>query len=514
MNQGEFLGDPRFIGPMCSSSWYKMQTTVLRHNQHRALLSDVQRPIAVPSQSTKQPRAHLGLALALLTAASLCACTNASDPADTSGSDPSTTEAQDSPKQPDPSPTDSPSDDPQSESPGKDPSNNTQSPDPDSTNPLEGLNLDIDNLFNYQLQELPLYINQDNTPDDNPITDKGATLGRVLFYDPRLSTNNKISCASCHQQDHAFGDGRPLSDGVAGKTLRHSMRLVNIRFSEDINARWDRKADSVEAQMLMPVRDHVEMGYSGKDGNPDLDDLVKKLQSINAYKVLFKLAWGDPNVTKDRIAKSLAQFVRSIQSFDSKYDQGREKVSNDRDPFPNFTEDENAGKSLFLRDFRYEARDVEVTLKNGEKKTFAVSQRVSGGFNCEVCHRAPEFDIDPRSRNNGMTQAATPKAADSADYEAVRSASLRDLVNPTGKLNGGLFHTGQSLDLSGITDHYQFQIPDPDNYLLDRRFTRRDRPVHLNITETEKRQLLAFLRTLSGKQVYTDKRWSNPFVAP
>lgn len=378
---------------------------------------------------------------------------------------------------------------------------------------LDGLDLDLKVLLNYQLQELPSYINQDNTTDGNPITDAGATLGRVLFYDPRLSTTNKISCASCHQQAFAFGDPRPLSDGVAGKTLRHSMRLVNIRFSEDFHARWDRKADSVEAQMLMPIQDHVEMGYSGKEGNPSLEDLVKKLQAIEAYQVLFRLAWGDSKVSKDRVSKSLAQFVRSIQSFDSKFDEGRAQVQEDHEPFPNFSDEENAGKALFLRDFNSKVREIEVEIE-GNKQKLEVAQRVSGGFNCSVCHRPPEFDIDPRSRNNGLTQAANPKAQDPTDYEAMRSASLRDLVNPNGKLNGGLFHTGQSMELSGVVEHYDFVAPDEDNYLLDRRFTRTGHPIHLNITETEARQLNAFLRTLTGRGVYTDKRWSNPFTSP
>lgn len=298
-----------------------------------------------------------------------------------------------------------------------------------------------------------------------------------------------------------------------GKTLRHSMRLVNIRFSEDMQVRWDRKADSVETQILMPIQDHAEMGYSGKNGNPNLDDLIKKLQAIKAYKVLFHLAWGDPKVSRERIAMALAQFVRSIQSFDSKYDTGREQVSHDWEPFPNFTDDENAGKSLFFRDFDFELRTITAQIKGKEKQEFEVSQRISGGFNCIACHRAPEFDIDPRSRNNGLTQAANPIGPKPADYEAVRSASLRDLINPSGSLNGGLFHTGQVMDLSGIADHYEFQPPDENNYLLDRRFTRSDRPIHLNITKLEERQLIAFLKTLSGRQLYTDERWSNPFIS-
>lgn len=208
--------------------------------------------------------------------------------------------------------------------------------------------IDLLNLENYANQETPGYITRDNTPAGNPITDLGATLGRVLFYDKRLSRNDTISCASCHHQEHAFSDVADASAGVNGSTGRHSMRLINNRYSQDRRRFWDERANSVEAQSTQPIQDHIEMGFSGADGDPDFSDLVSKLSAIEEYQVMFVGVFGDPTITETRIQRALAQFIRSIQSFDSKYDEGRSQVDNDNVNFPNFTADENAGKALFL----------------------------------------------------------------------------------------------------------------------------------------------------------------------
>ena len=96
--------------------------------------------------------------------------------------------------------------------------------------------LDLTTLHNYANQSRPLYITRDNTPGNNAITDAGATLGRVLFHDKRLSRDNTVSCASCHQQSHAFADTPVASTGVDGTTSRHSMRLINARFGNEPGA--------------------------------------------------------------------------------------------------------------------------------------------------------------------------------------------------------------------------------------------------------------------------------------
>ena len=154
----------------------------------------------------------------------------------------------------------------------------------------------------------------DNTPATNAITDAGATLGRVLFYDKRLSINNTTSCASCHQQARGFGDANKLSNGFAGgKTGRHSMGLTNARFYQNGRFFWDERAATLEDQVLQPIQNEVEMGMT-------LAQLTPKLAATDFYPTLFKAAFGTTDVTSDRISKALAQFVRSLTSFQSKYD--------------------------------------------------------------------------------------------------------------------------------------------------------------------------------------------------
>src|SRR5690606_28940623 len=178
---------------------------------------------------------------------------------------------------------------------------------------------------------------------------ESATLGRVLFYDNNLSVNNTIACASCHQQQFAFSDTARLSVGLdGGLTGRHSMRLVNARFSTEQKFFWNERAMSLEDQTTRPIQDHVEMGFSGQNGKPDLDSLIRKLEGIDYYERLFTLAFGTSEITEEKIQKALAQFIRSIQSFDSKFDAGRAMVNNDVVDFPNFTMQENMGKRLFL----------------------------------------------------------------------------------------------------------------------------------------------------------------------
>jgi cytochrome c peroxidase len=156
----------------------------------------------------------------------------------------------------------------------------------------------------------------DNTPGDNPITDLGATLGRVLFYDTRLSVDGTVSCASCHLQKNAFADPRRVSVGIEGREgKRNAPSLVNARYNSNGRFFWDERAGSLEEQVLMPIQDPAEMGF-------ELEDLVERLDSIPEYRELFAGAFGATDVTEDGISKALAQFVRSLVSYRSRFDEG------------------------------------------------------------------------------------------------------------------------------------------------------------------------------------------------
>lgn len=348
--------------------------------------------------------------------------------------------------------------------------------------------IDLQNLPDYESQAVPSYITRDNTGQNNPITDEGALLGRVLFYDKNLSTSGNQACASCHHQEFAFSDTLQLSDGhVGGKTGRHSMRLVNSRFSQERRFFWDERAATLEAQTIRPIQDHIEMGFSGANGDPDLDSLIRRLNQISYYPILFKNAFGDTIITENRMQRALAQFVRSIQSFDSKFDIGRAQVNNDADNFPNYTAAENAGKTIFL------------------------APPPQGGAGCQGCHRAPEFDIDPAANNNGIIHVAG--SVDSVDLTNTRSPSLRNLFNPQGILNGPLMHNGELTTIEQVIDHYSNIPDDVRNTNLDNRLLGPGGigTQQLNLTQAQKNNLIAFLKTLSGNDVYTNSKWSNPF---
>ena len=336
------------------------------------------------------------------------------------------------------------------------------------------LNISLERLEKYADQARPSYITKDNTDANNPITDAGATLGRVLFYDPSLSRTDSVSCSACHQQANAFSDQNIASFGINGTTSRHSMRLINSRFSDERRFFWDERATSLEAQTTQPIQDHIEMGFSGADGDPSLADLIDKLTAIDRYPALFTRAFGDSAITEARLQSALA--------FDAPYDVGRANHRDNQD-FDNFTVAENRGKRLFM------------------------APPNDGGAGCAGCHRPPEFDIDPDTRNNGVINAIDG----GTDLTNTRSPSLRDLVNPAGVLNGGLMHNGAFESLEAVIEHYN-RIPE-DNNRLDQRLRRPGGGLQrLNFSETQKADLVEFLKTLTGSAVYTDPRWSNPFA--
>ena len=356
--------------------------------------------------------------------------------------------------------------------------------------------MDLTDLFDYESQAVPEYINRDNT-GNNSIENASATLGRVLFYDKSLSSNETVSCASCHQQSVAFSDLAAVSVGVNGITGRHSMRLINSRFSDEGRFFWDERAETLEDQSTQPIEDHGEMGFSGLNGAPDLDDLIDKLHAMPRYQTLFELTFGDATVSEARIQLALAQFIRSIQSFDSKFDAGIAQVNgNINADFPNFSTQENQGKALFLNPAQFDRNGV----------------RTGGGLNCATCHEGAEFSIDPQSGNNGVITVAN--APGEIDLTNTRSPTMRDIFSPTGALNGPLMHDGSLATFDAVLDHYNNITFDPAiNPSLDRRLRvgRQNEGQQLNLTQAERDAVTAFIMTLSGSDVYTNERWSDPF---
>lgn len=355
-----------------------------------------------------------------------------------------------------------------------------------------GQDFPVDPPLDYS-SSAPAYINKDLRLGED-VDDKLATLGRVLFYDSALSLNNSISCGSCHQQESAFGDPSSRSTGLdGGLTGRQSMRLVNIRFGSEMRMFWDERAEDLNDQVTQPIQDHIEMGFSGSDDQPTIDSLLAKLAALDHYQELFQWAFDHTEITEAKIASALEHFVFSIESFDSRYDQGFAQAAGPNGPYSNFSPSENRGKQLFMTPPQINAQGV----------------RTGGGAGCAGCHRPPEFDIDPNSHNNGLDKIAGNPAG--FDTTNTRSPSLRDVLGMDGTPNTPMMHTGNFLEFTTVVEHYNEVIPDINNTTVDNRLVRGANRIQLELTGTEREDLENFVKTLTGSNVYVDKRWSNPF---
>ncbi len=338
--------------------------------------------------------------------------------------------------------------------------------------------------YNYSNPDLPAHFLQgqtagiDNTPGNNPVTDEGATLGRVLFYDVKLSANNSVSCASCHVQEDGFSDPDQFSTGFqGGLTGRNSMGLSNARYYDNGRFFWDERAATLEDQVLGPIQDQVEMGM-------DLDELVVKLQAEEYYGVLFEDAFGDSEVTSDRISLALSQFVRSMVSYESPYDVGLAAVGGDEDDdFPNFTALENRGKDLFF----------------------------SGRTQCSNCHETHTFSGD-QARNNGLDAnltdlgvgAVTGRNQDNGEF---KTGSLRNIA-----LTAPYMHDGRFATLRQVVEFYNTGIqdsPELDNRL---RGPGGNGVRRMNLSPQEIDALVAFMEALTDENFIRDEKFSNPFI--
>lgn len=334
-------------------------------------------------------------------------------------------------------------------------------------------------FYNYANPDLPNHFRVgqvaqiDNTPGNNPVTNAGATLGRVLFYDVSLSANDTKSCASCHIQSNGFSDPERLSEGFeGGQTGRNSMGLANARYYDNGRFFWDERANSLEDQVLMPIQDEVEMGLT-------LDELVSKIQSLDYYQPLFSDAFGDVTVNTDRISRALAQFVRSMVSYESKYDEGLAAVNGD-DDFPNFTELENLGKDLFF----------------------------SGRTECSNCHETATFSGD-QARNNGLDATLTDLGrgevtGNNNDNGEFKVNSLRNI-----SVRGPYMHDGRFQSLREVVEFYNNGIQNSPN--LDNR-VRGGAVRRMNLNNNEINALVAFMNTLTDQSFLTDVKFSDPFV--
>jgi cytochrome c peroxidase len=334
-------------------------------------------------------------------------------------------------------------------------------------------------LYRYADVTLPAHFNTpaarrfDNTPADNRLTDAGATLGRVLFYDTKLSGSNNTACASCHQQKNAFVDPNRYSKGHQSKlTDRHAPSLVELRFYPRGRFFWDERASSLENQVLLPIQSKLEMGQ-------ELPKLMTVLAADENYAKLYEKAFGTSAITPDRTAKALAQFVRSLVSYQSKYDEGLAEARGIvRADFDNFTNQENRGKILFLD------RCANCHLTGGQSAHFFMDRPRNNGLDADV------------KRTDGGVGDLT---LNPAQVGLFKSPSLRNV-----EFTAPYMHDGRFKTLEDVIEHYTRGIKNHPN--LDGRLRR-----PLNISAAEKSSLVAFLKTLSDQKFISDPKFSDPF---
>ncbi|WP_411991962.1 cytochrome-c peroxidase [Agarivorans sp. DSG3-1] len=349
-----------------------------------------------------------------------------------------------------------------------------------------------ENNFPAQSQFQHAAIEFDNTPVDNPITDAGATLGRVLFYDKKLSANGTTACASCHLAEHGFSDPKVLSQGFNGElTRRHSMSIVNARFYFSGSFFWDERAATLEEQVLMPFQDPVEMGLI-------LAELEEIVANQAYYPALFNDAFGDQSISSDRISKALAQFIRSMVSTTAKYDLARAEVQSPRLDFPGFSAQENLGKDLFL---------LPRELENGDSA------------NCAGCHVSEAF-VGPIPNGPVGTTTSTVNGLDAESSDDLGIAETTGTANDNGKFKAPslrniairppYMHDGRFTNLDEVIEHYSSGIQLHPN-LRAPLLGSDGQAVKFNFSEDEKQALIAFLNTLSDHDMLADEKYSDPF---
>ncbi len=308
-----------------------------------------------------------------------------------------------------------------------------------------------------------------------------ATLGRVLFYDTKLSINESISCASCHKQELAFADDVAFSEGFDGEvTTRNSLPLGNtIGFetaygSGGSNAQfaWDESNSDISAQSKAAILSEIEMGL-------DMSTLVDRIEKDEAYAILFKKTYGDENIMEHRILEALEEFVNSIVSAESKFDHESMEANGDLfSDFAGFTTAENLGKQIYLN-------------------------------RCASCHSFDHMFTSRAVANNGLDMEYEDKGVGSRtnsanDYGVFKVPFLRNI-----ELTAPYMHDGRFETIREVIDHYSEGIANHPN--LDFLLRAGNQPVRMNFTEEEKQALEAYLLTLTDEKLLADVRFSDPF---
>ena len=317
-----------------------------------------------------------------------------------------------------------------------------------------------------------------------------ATLGRVLFYDQALSVDGSTSCASCHKQSAAFADTEKFSEGLDGQVgTRNSLPLGNTigfvkYYGTDLTIQsgffsWDEKFESIDEQSKAAITSPIEMGHS-------MWELASIIKADEKYKILFDKAYGESNpITEGNILDALTEFVNSLSSRESKFDKSLPTVSNFGTPdvfgdFEGFSSSENRGKKLFNE-------------------------------NCSSCHGSSHNAIVQSSANNGLDMTYADKGLGAKEGQAYLNGvfkvpSLRNI-----ELSGPYMHDGRFESLEEVVDHYSDGIQNHENLSDALRDQSTQTALKMNLSGTDKQDLINYLFTLTDNDFVNEVKWSDPF---
>jgi cytochrome c peroxidase len=305
-------------------------------------------------------------------------------------------------------------------------------------------------------------------PRDNPLLVERVELGKKLFFDKQISVNDRQSCADCHAPAKAFTDGRKVARGAEGKFgERNSMPLFNLAWKKEFF--WDGRAKNLREQVLQPIQNPIEMHQS-------LTNLVVKLaaKSEDNYPVLFTAAFGSPQITAEKIALALENYLLTLTSFDSKFDRVQRGLEK-------FTPEEQRGFELF---------STEYDLRRGQF-----------GADCFHCHGGPLFQSQSFA-NNGLDNTfpdlgrgkINGKKSDDGKFA---TPSLRNVA-----LTAPYMHDGRFRTLEEVVEHYSTGVK--RSATLDPNLAKHpDGGVPLSAAD--KQALVTFLRTLTDAQFAAQK---------
>lgn len=335
---------------------------------------------------------------------------------------------------------------------------------------------------------IPLRFPEPIISPDNPLTVNGVALGRKLFYDPILSGDNTQSCASCHNQATAFTDApNQFSEGIDGLVGdRNSMSIVNLAWNRDFF--WDGRSPTLEAQALEPVPNPIEMHLEWKEA-------VNKLQATQEYPPLFKKAFGTDQVDSLLAARALSQFMKTIVSSESKFQKSMPNLFG-------LTPQEKAGFDIFMDPEKGDCFHCHPTAGLLMTDNF-IDNPVQRFHNNGLDPAPPQGELTGRARITGNP----------AHNGMFKSPTLLNI-----ELTAPYMHDGRFATLEEVVDFYNEEVHlsptlDVNMNIKDdsgpnRRFENGIRK--LGLTELEKQQLVAFLKTLTDPTLATNPAYSKP----